>query len=86
MLTDMSTSRPGTPATTAATARRSHDDAPDTVELFTRLAALDDGPERDAVRDELVAAWLPMAHRIAGRSATAASPWRICARWRRWAW
>ncbi|SFY47507.1 SigB/SigF/SigG family RNA polymerase sigma factor [Streptomyces sp. F-1] len=67
MLTDMSTSRPGTPATTAATARRSHDDAPDTVELFTRLAALDDGPERDAVRDELVAAWLPMAHRIAGR-------------------
>ncbi|TWV30673.1 RNA polymerase sigma factor SigF [Streptomyces misionensis] len=67
MLTDMSTSRPGTPATAPATARRSHDDAPDTVELFTRLAALDDGPERDAVRDELVAAWLPMAHRIAGR-------------------
>ncbi|MGW3208423.1 SigB/SigF/SigG family RNA polymerase sigma factor [Streptomyces sp. NPDC001135] len=70
MLTDMSTSRPGTPTTTAAaatSARRPHDDAPDTVKLFARLAELDDGPERDAVRDELVTAWLPMAHRIAGR-------------------
>ncbi|MER6566031.1 SigB/SigF/SigG family RNA polymerase sigma factor [Streptomyces sp. NPDC001093] len=69
MLTDMSTSRPGTPTTDSAAAapRRPHDDAPDTAELFARLADLDDGPERDAVRDELVAAWLPMAHRIAGR-------------------
>ncbi|MFS4094442.1 SigB/SigF/SigG family RNA polymerase sigma factor [Streptomyces sp. AF1A] len=67
MLTDMSTSRPGTPATAAAPARRTHDDAPHTAELFARLARLDDGPERDAVRDELVTAWLPMAHRIAGR-------------------
>ncbi|MFG2602531.1 SigB/SigF/SigG family RNA polymerase sigma factor [Streptomyces sp. NPDC048514] len=68
MLTDMSTSRPGTPATTSAEPpRRSHDDAPDTVELFSRLAELEDGTERDAVRDELVTAWLPMAHRIAGR-------------------
>ncbi|MEW2515689.1 SigB/SigF/SigG family RNA polymerase sigma factor [Streptomyces sp. NPDC046870] len=74
MLTDMSTSRPGTTATTGDTAgaaaapgRRNHDDAPDTAELFVRLAELEDGPERDAVRDELVTAWLPMAHRIAGR-------------------
>jgi RNA polymerase sigma-B factor len=68
MLTDMSTSRSGTPATTtAAPPRRSHDDAPDTAELFVRLAELEDGTERDAVRDELVTAWLPMAHRIAGR-------------------
>ncbi|MGV4983734.1 SigB/SigF/SigG family RNA polymerase sigma factor [Streptomyces sp. NRAIS4] len=69
MLTDMSTSPPGTSGThsAAAPARRPHDDAPDTAGLFTRLAELDDGPERDAVRDELVAAWLPMAHRIAGR-------------------
>ncbi|MGW1052505.1 SigB/SigF/SigG family RNA polymerase sigma factor [Streptomyces sp. NPDC002521] len=69
MLTDLSTSRPGTPATTAdaAPARRTHDDAPDTTQLFVRLASLGDGPERDAVRAELVAAWLPMAHRIAGR-------------------
>ncbi|MFF4492280.1 SigB/SigF/SigG family RNA polymerase sigma factor [Streptomyces sp. NPDC001544] len=78
MLTDM-TSRPGTPvhpsadpspaapsATTAAP-KRSHDDAPDTAALFTRLAELEEGPERDALRDELVTAWLPMAHRIAGR-------------------
>ncbi|KOV96547.1 MULTISPECIES: SigB/SigF/SigG family RNA polymerase sigma factor [unclassified Streptomyces] len=68
MLTDMSTSRPGATAGGAATpTRRNHDDAPDTAELFARLAELDDGPERDAVRDELVCAWLPMAHRIAGR-------------------
>ncbi|MDQ1042835.1 SigB/SigF/SigG family RNA polymerase sigma factor [Streptomyces sp. V4I2] len=67
MLIDMSTSRPGTPARQTTTTRRRHDDAPDTTALFTRLAALDDGPERDALRDELVTAWLPMAHRIAGR-------------------
>nr|WP_303715190.1 SigB/SigF/SigG family RNA polymerase sigma factor [Kutzneria buriramensis]WKX15609.1 SigB/SigF/SigG family RNA polymerase sigma factor [Kutzneria buriramensis] len=63
----MSTSRPGTPTQPTASTRRNHDDAPDTTALFTRLAALEDGPERDALRDELVAAWLPMAHRIAGR-------------------
>ncbi|CAL2058236.1 SigB/SigF/SigG family RNA polymerase sigma factor [Streptomyces sp. TR1341] len=67
MLTDMSTGRPGTPDPATQTSRRSHDDAPETAEMFTRLADLDEGPERDAVRDELVAAWLPMAHRIAGR-------------------
>jgi RNA polymerase sigma-B factor len=67
MLIDMSTSRPGTPAQPTSPNRRRHDDAPDTALLFTRLAALEDGPERDAVRDELVSAWLPMAHRIAGR-------------------
>ncbi|MBC2864761.1 SigB/SigF/SigG family RNA polymerase sigma factor [Streptomyces mexicanus] len=78
MLIDMSTSRSGAPDDQAAPddrtapvdqapARRSHDDAPDTAALFRRLAALEDGPERDAVRDELVTAWLPMAHRIAGR-------------------
>jgi RNA polymerase sigma-B factor len=48
-------------------AGRVHDDAPDTAADFHRLAALPDGPERQAVRDELTRAWLPMAHRIAGR-------------------
>ncbi|MFF6999677.1 SigB/SigF/SigG family RNA polymerase sigma factor [Streptomyces sp. NPDC008313] len=76
MLTDVSASRtdlaarPGTsdvPARPGSTARRSHDDAPDTAAAFARLASLDEGPERDAVRDELVELWLPMAHRIAGR-------------------
>ncbi|MFG3144104.1 SigB/SigF/SigG family RNA polymerase sigma factor [Streptomyces sp. NPDC048243] len=51
----------------SAAARRHHDDSPEATALFERLVALDDGPERDAVRDELVALWLPMAHRIAGR-------------------
>ncbi|WLW57816.1 SigB/SigF/SigG family RNA polymerase sigma factor [Streptomyces sp. YU58] len=67
MLIDMSTSRPGASAQPSAPARRRHDDAPDTAALFTRLNTLEDGPEREAVRDELVTAWLPMAHRIAGR-------------------
>ncbi|MEV5548520.1 RNA polymerase sigma factor SigF [Streptomyces sp. NPDC052309] len=80
MLIETPTIRPGTPEpaatptadatptpASAAPARRRHDDAPDTAALFGRLAALEDGPERDAVRDELVTAWLPMAHRIAGR-------------------
>ncbi|WP_030927507.1 SigB/SigF/SigG family RNA polymerase sigma factor [Streptomyces sp. NRRL S-646] len=66
MLIDMSTSSSGTQAKTIASARR-HDDAPDTADLFARLVTLEDGPEREAVRDELVTAWLPMAHRIAGR-------------------
>ncbi|MFI9819686.1 RNA polymerase sigma factor SigF [Streptomyces sp. NPDC052013] len=44
-----------------------HDDAPDTAEAFRRLAALPEGPGRDALRDEIVEAWLPMADRLAGR-------------------
>ncbi|MGW7259680.1 RNA polymerase sigma factor SigF [Streptomyces sp. NPDC054834] len=44
-----------------------HDDAPDTAEAFERLAVLPDGPERQALRDELVRLWLPMAERIAVR-------------------
>lgn len=67
MLIDTPTHRSGPSDTTTAAPRRRHDDAPDTTALFTRLASLEDGPERDAVRDELVTAWLPMAHRIAGR-------------------
>ncbi|MFH8801851.1 SigB/SigF/SigG family RNA polymerase sigma factor [Streptomyces sp. NPDC017936] len=69
MLIDMSTSRSATPAaaTTTGQSRRTHDDAPDTVRLFARLASLEEGPEREALRDEIVTAWLPMAHRIAGR-------------------
>ncbi|KQX65530.1 MULTISPECIES: SigB/SigF/SigG family RNA polymerase sigma factor [unclassified Streptomyces] len=44
-----------------------HDDAPDTDESFARLAKLPDGPERQALKDELVRLWLPMAERIAVR-------------------
>ncbi|MFJ6635851.1 RNA polymerase sigma factor SigF [Streptomyces sp. NPDC091376] len=44
-----------------------HDDAPDTAEDFLRLARLDEGSERTALRQELVRAWLPMADRLAGR-------------------
>ncbi|MFI9344663.1 RNA polymerase sigma factor SigF [Streptomyces sp. NPDC052773] len=68
MRIDTSTSRTTTSGNpTTHPNRRQHDDAPETAHLFARLAELPDGPERDAVRDELVTAWLPMAHRIAGR-------------------
>ncbi|MFD9482456.1 RNA polymerase sigma factor SigF [Streptomyces sp. NPDC059991] len=50
-----------------ATAKHPHDDAPDTAAAFARLAALPDGPERHALRQDLVRAWLPMAERLAGR-------------------
>ncbi|MCX4767588.1 SigB/SigF/SigG family RNA polymerase sigma factor [Streptomyces sp. NBC_01275] len=53
--------------TTVRTQRHPHDDAPDTAESFTRLAALPDGAERRALKDELVRLWLPMAERIAVR-------------------
>ncbi|ARX88316.1 hypothetical protein SMD44_07803 [Streptomyces alboflavus] len=48
-------------------ARHSHDDAPDTQQTFERLARTSSGPEHDLLSTELVEAWLPMAHRIAGR-------------------
>ncbi|MFI5684257.1 RNA polymerase sigma factor SigF [Streptomyces sp. NPDC051636] len=51
----------------ASTKHHPHDDAPDTAEAFRRLAALPPGAERDALRDEIVEAWLPMAERLAGR-------------------
>ncbi|OPF76736.1 RNA polymerase subunit sigma [Streptomyces antioxidans] len=56
-----------TPASAPPRARRSHDDAPDTTADFERLATASDGPEREALVEELVAAWLPMAHRLAHR-------------------
>ncbi|MGW3630041.1 SigB/SigF/SigG family RNA polymerase sigma factor [Streptomyces sp. NPDC005122] len=53
--------------TTVSTRHHPHDDAPDTGEAFERLAGLPGGPEREALRDEIVRAWLPMAQRVAGR-------------------
>jgi RNA polymerase sigma-B factor len=52
---------------TPAPSRRPHEDSPDTSAAFKRLVTLPHGPERDAVREEIVRAWLPMAERIAGR-------------------
>ncbi|MDI3409240.1 SigB/SigF/SigG family RNA polymerase sigma factor [Streptomyces cavernicola] len=47
--------------------RRRHDDAPATHEIFARFHGLPPGRERDVLCEELLEAWLPMAHRIAGR-------------------
>ncbi|GGX75970.1 RNA polymerase sigma factor SigF [Streptomyces minutiscleroticus] len=52
---------------TVRTKQHPHDDAPDTAAAFERLSALSEGPERQALRDELVELWLPMAERIAAR-------------------
>ncbi|MEU8735645.1 SigB/SigF/SigG family RNA polymerase sigma factor [Streptomyces tendae] len=70
MLTDPTTIHPGPIESSVhpiAHGRPRRRDAPDTKALFGQLVALPDGPERNAVRDELVTAWLPMAHHIAGR-------------------
>ncbi|MGX4688872.1 RNA polymerase sigma factor SigF [Streptomyces sp. JNUCC 63] len=53
--------------TQASARHHPHDDAPDTAEAFRRLTTLPAGPRRDALRDEIVQAWLPMAERLAGR-------------------
>ena len=47
--------------------RHSHDDAPDTSAQFRRIAALPDGPSKEALRQEVVRAWMPMAERLAGQ-------------------
>ncbi|WP_437066224.1 SigB/SigF/SigG family RNA polymerase sigma factor [Streptomyces sp. enrichment culture] len=67
MLVETSANNSAPSPHTAPPRRHPHDDAPDTGADFARLAELPDGPERDAVREELTEAWLPMAHRIAGR-------------------
>lgn len=62
---DPSTTRTPIPA---ASARRPYPPAPAGASaLFTHLRALNEGPDQEAVRAELVTLWLPMAHRIAGR-------------------
>ncbi len=44
-----------------------HDDAPDTTDAFRRIVGMPEGPERERLRQQVVAAWMPMAERLAGR-------------------
>ncbi|MFD6298285.1 SigB/SigF/SigG family RNA polymerase sigma factor [Streptomyces sp. NPDC060235] len=69
MLTDITAARSldDAPAAAPAPQRPEHEDCPESAPLFARLVDLEEGPERERVRDELVALWLPMAHRLAGR-------------------
>jgi RNA polymerase sigma-B factor len=53
------------PAPAGTSRRRTFEDAPQTARDFVRFAALPDGPEREALQEVLVTAWLPMAHRLA---------------------
>lgn len=55
------------PSGRGSSRRHPHDDAPDTSEAFRRIAELPDGPEKEALRQEVVTAWIPMAERLAGR-------------------
>ncbi len=41
--------------------------APDTAACFRRLVELPEGPAREHLREEIICAWLPMAHRLAAR-------------------
>ncbi|MEU0843174.1 SigB/SigF/SigG family RNA polymerase sigma factor [Streptomyces sp. NPDC005962] len=47
--------------------RHAHGDAPDTTDRFRRIAALPDGPSKEALRQDVVRAWMPMAERLAGQ-------------------
>ncbi|MFD7923100.1 SigB/SigF/SigG family RNA polymerase sigma factor [Streptomyces sp. NPDC059740] len=47
--------------------RSPHPDTPDTAEDFARLLTLPEGAEREAVRQGVITAWLPMADRLATR-------------------
>ncbi|MFC8708142.1 SigB/SigF/SigG family RNA polymerase sigma factor [Streptomyces anulatus] len=49
----------------AAEDRRAGD--PETQERFRLLAELPEGPGRERIRQEIICAWLPMAHRLAAR-------------------
>ncbi len=42
-------------------------DAPDTEGVFLRLVSLPAGPERERLRNDVIAAWLPMAERVSLR-------------------
>ncbi|AUH43879.1 SigB/SigF/SigG family RNA polymerase sigma factor [Streptomyces sp. CMB-StM0423] len=44
-----------------------HHDAPDTSAQFRRLAGMPEGPDKKALRQEVVRAWMPMAARLARR-------------------
>ncbi|UQA90562.1 SigB/SigF/SigG family RNA polymerase sigma factor [Streptomyces halobius] len=48
-------------------AHRRHEDTPDTASAFRRLAYLPEGPERAAVREEIIRAWMPVAERATHR-------------------
>ncbi|MBO0656285.1 sigma-70 family RNA polymerase sigma factor [Streptomyces triculaminicus] len=56
-----------TPRPSARDARGHDGETADTAEVFTRLAALPPGPERDRLRQDVIAAWLPMAERVSMR-------------------
>lgn len=44
-----------------------HDDAPDTADAFRRLSRMPEGAVKEELRQQIATAWLPMAHRLAGR-------------------
>jgi RNA polymerase sigma-B factor len=48
-------------------ANRRHDNTPSTDKAFRALRTLPAGPEQEKLRQDIVCAWLPMAHRLASR-------------------
>src|SRR3954470_21777825 len=55
------------PTRQARKTRHSHHDAPDTTAQFRRISALPEGPRKEALRQDVVRAWMPMAERLAGQ-------------------
>lgn len=58
----------------SARRKRPHDDGPDTSAEFRRIASLPDGPDRSALCQEVVCAWMPMAARLARRFSNGKEP------------
>ncbi|MFF1411977.1 SigB/SigF/SigG family RNA polymerase sigma factor [Streptomyces sp. NPDC058289] len=64
-----------TPPGTQSTRRRHHaGDSPDTAAAFRRIASLPEGPQRTALRQEVVCAWIPMAIRLTRRFSNGKEP------------
>ncbi|MEO3754352.1 SigB/SigF/SigG family RNA polymerase sigma factor [Streptomyces sp. B6B3] len=55
----------GTQVSRRSRRRHPHHDTPDTAEAFVRLAGMEPGAARDALVEEIVRAWMPMAGRLA---------------------
>ncbi|MGP3948958.1 SigB/SigF/SigG family RNA polymerase sigma factor [Streptomyces sp. 7N604] len=56
---------PAKTQTKRTSAKHPHDDAPDTSAEFQELAHLPDGPKKQALQQQVVEAWIPMAERLA---------------------
>ncbi|MEU0839718.1 SigB/SigF/SigG family RNA polymerase sigma factor [Streptomyces sp. NPDC005962] len=61
----MTTAAQHTARPRSGSSKHPHDDAPDTSAEFHEMARLPEGPRKEALRQRVVEAWMPMAQRLA---------------------